>query len=69
MPGGYDIQDFDDAVFSEEVKQQLASQRCPGCDGALRWTVPQKEIQLGQMVTVTGACATCRQKYEMEFRL
>jgi hypothetical protein len=71
MRSGYDIEDFDDAIFSGEVKRQLAQQCCQaaGCGGELRWTVPQRTLQLGQTVTLTGTCQGCGQQYEIELRL
>ena len=68
---GYDLEDLDDAIFGAEIKGRLASQRCPkeGCGGELRWTSPQKTLQLGQAVTLTGTCAECGGQYELELRL
>jgi len=66
---GYDIEDFDDAIFSGEVRKALARQRCQADGEELRWTVPQKTIQMGQTVTITGTCVKCGRQYEMEFRL
>ena len=71
MPSGYDIQDLDDSIFGPEIKEQLARQRCQagGCGGELRWTVPQRTLQIGQEVTITGTCGKCGQKHEIQFRL
>jgi len=71
MTSGYDIDDLDDAVFGDALKEQLACQRCQadGCGGELRWTAPQRTFQLGQTVTLTGACRTCGKQYELELRL
>jgi hypothetical protein len=71
MASGYDIKDLDGSIFGPELKRQLARQRCQadGCGGELRWTVPQREIQLGQTLTVTGTCLSCGEKYEVQFEL
>ena len=71
MASGYDIKDLDNSIFGPELKRQLARQHCQadGCGGELRWTVPQKDIQLGQSLTVTGTCRSCGGQYEVQFEL
>jgi|GEM_PF-6034734 len=71
MKSEYDISELDQSIFGPELKRQLAAQRCQeaGCGGELRWTSPQKKMQLGQSVTLTGTCTKCKQRYAMEFHL
>jgi len=71
MRSEYRLDELDESIFGPEVKRQLAQQRCreEGCGGELRWTSPQKKLQLGQSVTLTGTCTRCGARHEMEFRL
>lgn len=71
MRSEYFLDQLDDSIFGPELKRQLKRQYCqaPNCGGELRWTSPQKTLQLGQSVTLTGTCTKCGQQYEMEFHL
>lgn len=71
MEGGYDISELDQSIFGGPLKRTLAQQRCQaeGCGGELRWRSPQKKLQLGQTVMLTGTCAACGRQYELEVRL
>ncbi len=71
MRSEYHLDELDDSIFGPEMKRQLAAQRCqePACGAELRWTSPQKTLQLGRTVTLTGTCVACGKQYEVELRL
>ncbi|HUT01317.1 MAG TPA: hypothetical protein VM031_02590 [Phycisphaerae bacterium] len=71
MRSEYRLDELDQSIFGPGLKRQLGQQRCQeaGCGGELRWTSPQKTVQLGQSVTLAGTCVDCGARHEMEFRL
>jgi C4-type Zn-finger protein len=71
MPDYYDLEHFDDAIFSDAVKGVLSRQSCPvkGCGGQLRWRVPQQRLQVGEIVTFIAVCKKCGERSELEMKL